>query len=87
MQGKGVVEEIQNKKEAFRKQKEGQVTWEGYRRIAKEARDKVKEVKAQLEQNLKDIEDKREGFCRCVANKRKSRDNAGALQKETGDLT
>lgn len=35
----------------------------------------------------KDIEDKREGFYRCVANKRKSRDNAGPLQQETGDLT
>lgn len=64
------------------------MTREENRGIAKEARNKVKEAKAQLELSPpRDNKDSRKSCYRHVANKRKPRDNAGPLQKEKRDLT
>lgn len=63
------------------------MAWEGNRGIAREVRDKVREAKAQIELSLTmDTEDNRKGFYRCVASKRKTRDNFSSHQQEIEDL-
>lgn len=53
-----------------------------------EARDRVRKAKAQLELSLaRDVRDNRKHFHRYIANKRKPKDDVGALQKEMGNLT
>lgn len=61
--------------------------WEEYTEIIWEARGKVREVKAQLELNLaRDIKNNKKDFYRNVESTRKTRDNVGPLQKQTGHL-
>lgn len=52
------------------------------------ARDEVKKAKGQLELSLAgDVKDNRKGFCRYVANKRKSRDSEEVIPSlELGSL-
>lgn len=53
---------------------------EEYGGIVQTAGDEVKKAKGQLELSVaRDVKDNRKGFCRCAANKRKSRDNEGPL--------
>lgn len=53
---------------------------EEYGGIVQTAGDEVKKAKGQLELSVaRDVKDNRKGFCRCVANKRQSRDNEGPL--------
>lgn len=61
------------------------MAWEEQREILGEATDKVRKAKAQIELSLARY-DNRKGFCRYVANKRKTGDNVGPCWKETRDM-
>ncbi|GAB0207101.1 mitochondrial enolase superfamily member 1 [Grus japonensis] len=76
-----------HKKEAYRVWKQGQVAWEEYRETVRAARDQVRKAKALTELNLaRDIKDSKKSFYTYVSDKKKTRENVGPLQNETGDL-
>lgn len=51
------------------------------------SRDQVRKAKSQTELNLaRDIKGNQKSFCKCITNKRKTRENVNPLWKETGDL-
>ncbi|KFZ52058.1 hypothetical protein N321_07570, partial [Antrostomus carolinensis] len=82
-----ILNKLRIKKEAYRGWKEGWVTWEEYREIARIARDQVRKAKALTELNLaRDVKGNKKSFYRYVGEKRKTRENVGPLQKATGDL-
>ncbi|KFQ43562.1 hypothetical protein N333_00528, partial [Nestor notabilis] len=84
---KELLRKLRGKKEAYRRWKQGQATWEDYRNVVREARDQVRKAKAQLELNLaRDVKSNRKGFYRYIVNKRQTRDNVGPLQKLSGEL-
>ncbi|GAB0177476.1 hypothetical protein GRJ2_000212900 [Grus japonensis] len=84
---KEVLGKVKHKKEAFRGWKQGHVAWEEYRETVRAARDQVRKAKAYTELNLaKDVKDNKKSFYRYVSDKRRTRENVGPLQNETGDL-
>ncbi|GAB0182061.1 mitochondrial enolase superfamily member 1 [Grus japonensis] len=84
---KELLDKVKQKKEAYREWKQGQVAWEEYRETVRAARAQVRKAKALTELNLaRDIKDNKKSFYRCVSEKRRTRENVGPLQNETGDL-
>ncbi|GAB0209800.1 mitochondrial enolase superfamily member 1 [Grus japonensis] len=84
---KEVLGKVKHKKEAFRGWKQGQVAWEEYRETVRAARDQVRKAKALIEISLaRDVKDNKKRFHRYVSEKRRTRENVGPLQNETGDL-
>ncbi|KFQ42915.1 hypothetical protein N333_08226, partial [Nestor notabilis] len=84
---KELLRKLRGKKEAFRRWKQGQATWEDYTNAVWEARDQVRKAKAQLELYLaRDVKSNRKDFYRYVANERQGRDNVGPLRKLSGGL-
>ncbi|GAB0209832.1 mitochondrial enolase superfamily member 1 [Grus japonensis] len=84
---KEVLGKVKHKKEAFRGWKQGHVAWEEYRETVRAARDQVRKAKAYTELNLaRDVKDNKKSFYRYVSDKRRTRENVGPLQNETGDL-
>ncbi|GAB0209762.1 hypothetical protein GRJ2_003441900 [Grus japonensis] len=78
---------VKQKKEAFRGWKQGQVAWEEYRETLRAARDQVRKAKALIELNLaRDVKDNKKSSYSYVSDKRRTRENVGPLQNETGDL-
>ncbi|GAB0177368.1 hypothetical protein GRJ2_000202000 [Grus japonensis] len=76
-----------HKKEAYRGWKQGQVAWEEYRETVRAARDQVRKAKALIEISLaRDVKDNKKSFYRYVSDKRRTRENVGPLQNETGEL-
>ncbi|GAB0209810.1 mitochondrial enolase superfamily member 1 [Grus japonensis] len=84
---KELLGKVKQKKEAYRGWKQGQVAWEEYRETVRAARDQVRKAKALIELNLaRDVKDNKKSFYRYVSEKRRTRENVGPLQNETGDL-
>ncbi|PKU33655.1 hypothetical protein llap_16036 [Limosa lapponica baueri] len=84
---KEVLDKLKNKKEAYRRWKQGRVDWVEYRETVRVARNQIRQAKAQIELNLAtDIKDNKKNFYRYVRDKGKTREDVGPLQKETGDL-
>ncbi|GAB0178252.1 hypothetical protein GRJ2_000290500 [Grus japonensis] len=84
---KELLGKVRHKKEAYRGWKQGQVAWEEYRETVRAARDRVRKAKALIEINLaRDVKDNKKSFYRYVSGKRRTRENMGPLQNETGDL-
>ncbi|GAB0203811.1 hypothetical protein GRJ2_002846700 [Grus japonensis] len=84
---KELLGKVKQKKEAYRGWKQGQVAWEEYRETVRAARAQVRKAKALTELNLaRDIKDNKKSFYRYVSDKRRTRENVGPLQNETGDL-
>ncbi|KFV20185.1 hypothetical protein N340_14281, partial [Tauraco erythrolophus] len=82
-----LLDQLGHKKKAYRGWKQGQVAWEEYREIVRATRDQVRKAKALIELNLaRDIKGNKKNFYRYVSDKKRSRENVGPLQKETGDL-
>ena len=60
---------------------------EEYRETTQAATNQVRKAKTLTELNLaRDVKGNRKNFYRYIGNKRKTRENVGPLQKETGDL-
>ncbi|KFV00772.1 hypothetical protein N340_04752, partial [Tauraco erythrolophus] len=84
---KELLDQCRHKKKAFGGWKQGQVAWEEYRAIVRATRDQVRKAKVLTELNLaRDIKGNKKNFYRYVSDKKRSRENIGPLQKETGDL-
>ncbi|GAB0207584.1 hypothetical protein GRJ2_003224100 [Grus japonensis] len=84
---KEVLGKVKQKKEGYRGWKQGQVAWEEYRETVQAARDQVRKAKAQTELNLaRDVKDNKKSFYSYVSDKRRTRENVGILQNETGHL-
>ncbi|KFV10376.1 hypothetical protein N340_10119, partial [Tauraco erythrolophus] len=84
---KELLDQLGHKKKAYRGWKQGQVAEEEYRAIVRATRDQVRKAKALIELNLaRDIKGNKKNFYRYVSDKKRSRENVGLLQKETGDL-
>ncbi|KFV02308.1 hypothetical protein N340_11981, partial [Tauraco erythrolophus] len=84
---KELLDQLKHKKKAYMGWKQGQVAWEEYREIVRVTRDQIRKAKALIELNLaRDIKGNKKGFYRYVSDKKRSRENVGPLQKETGDL-
>ncbi|GAB0179811.1 mitochondrial enolase superfamily member 1 [Grus japonensis] len=84
---KELLGKVKQKKEAYRGWKQGQVAWEEYRETVQGARDEVRKAKALTEISLaRDVKDNKKSFYRYVSEKRRTRENVGPLQNETGDL-
>ncbi|KFV19911.1 hypothetical protein N340_04997, partial [Tauraco erythrolophus] len=82
---KEFLNKVKHKKEAYREWKKGQVAWEEYRAVVRTTRDQVRKAKALIELNLaRDIKGNKKNFYRYVSDKKRSRENVGPLQKETG---
>ncbi|KFV09627.1 hypothetical protein N340_04878, partial [Tauraco erythrolophus] len=84
---KELLDQLGHKKKAYRRWKQGQVTWEEHRAIVRANRDQVKKAKALIGLNLaRDIKGNKKNFYRYVSDKKRSRENVGPLQKEMEDL-
>ncbi|PKU27098.1 hypothetical protein llap_22598 [Limosa lapponica baueri] len=84
---KDLLDKLKSKKESYRGWKQGQVAWEDYRETVQVARNQIRQARGQTELNLvRDIKDKKKKFSKYVRNKRKTGEDVGLLQKETGDL-
>ncbi|GAB0176516.1 mitochondrial enolase superfamily member 1 [Grus japonensis] len=84
---KELLGKFEQKKEANRGWKQGQVAWEKYRETVRAARDQVRKAKALTEISLaRDVKDNKKSFYRYVSEKRRTRENVGPLRNETGDL-
>ncbi|KFZ63181.1 hypothetical protein N338_13267, partial [Podiceps cristatus] len=80
---KELLDELKQKKEAYRGWKQGQVAWEEYREIVQAAREQVRKANALIELNLaRDVKDSKICFYRYVSDKRKTRENVGPRKKE-----
>ncbi|GAB0186020.1 mitochondrial enolase superfamily member 1 [Grus japonensis] len=84
---KELLGKLKQKKEAYRGWKQRQVAWEEYRETVRAAREQVRKAKALIEISLaRDVKDNKKSFYRYVSDKRRTRENVGPLQNETGDL-
>ncbi|GAB0183945.1 mitochondrial enolase superfamily member 1 [Grus japonensis] len=84
---KELLGKVKQKKEAYRGWKQGQVAWEEYRETVRAAREQVRKAKALTEISLaRDVKDNKKSFYRYVSDKRRTRENVGPLQNETGEL-
>ncbi|KFV20004.1 hypothetical protein N340_00444, partial [Tauraco erythrolophus] len=84
---KELLDQLGHKKKAYRGWKQGQVAWEENREIVQVTRHQVRKAKALIELNLaRDIKGNKKGFYRYASDKKRSRENVGPLQKETGHL-
>ncbi|GAB0187691.1 hypothetical protein GRJ2_001234400 [Grus japonensis] len=84
---KELLGKVEQKKEAYRGWKQGQVAWQEYRETVQAAREQVRKAKALIEISLaRDIKGNKKRFYRYVSDKRRMRENVGPLRNETGDL-
>ncbi|KFV12158.1 hypothetical protein N339_01881, partial [Pterocles gutturalis] len=84
---KELLDLLQQKNKIYREWKQEQVSWEVYKAAVQTARDQVRKAKAQTELNLsRDIKGNKKTFYQYTGDKRKTREDMGPLQKETGDL-
>ncbi|KAK4813196.1 hypothetical protein QYF61_017631 [Mycteria americana] len=75
---KELLAKLTCKKEAYRRWKQGQATWQKYRGTLPACRDEVRKAKAQLELNLaRDVRDPKNSFCKYTGDKRKTRRHVG----------
>jgi len=84
---KELLVELRQKRKVYGMWKEGQATWEEYRKVVKACRDAMRKAKVHLELNLaRDVKDNNKGFFKYISSKQKTRDNAGLLLNEVGVL-
>ena len=62
---------LREKREMYRKWKQGCVFWEEYRAVVRVCRDRIRKAKAQMELNLaRDVKDNKKGFYRYTGRRR-----------------
>ena len=63
---------LREKREMYRKWKQGCVSWEDYRAVVRVCRDRIRKAKAQTELNLvRDVKDNKKGFYRYISRPRR----------------
>lgn len=76
---KELLTKLKHKKETHERSKQGQATCEEYRDTVQACRDKVRKAKVSLVLHLaRDMKHNKKGFCKCISNKRKTREKGGA---------
>ena len=84
---KELLVELRQKRKVYGMWKEGQATWEEYRKVVKACRDAMRKAKVHLELNLaRDVKDNNKGFFKYISSKQKTRDNVGPLLNEMSIL-
>ena len=78
---------LREKREMYRKWKQGSVSWEEYRAVVCVCRDRSRKAKAQMELNLaKDVKDNKKGFYRYIGRRRQGKESVPSLMKSNGEL-
>ena len=78
---------MREKREMYRKWKQGCVFWEEYRAVVRVCRDRIRKAKAQMELNLvRDATDNKKGFYRYIGRRRQAKESAPPLMKGNGEL-
>ena len=67
---------LREKREMYRKWKQGSVTWEEYRDVVHMCRNKIRKTKAQIGLNLaRDVKDNKKGFYRYIGRRRQAKES------------
>ena len=75
------------KRETYRKWKQGCIAWEEYRDVVRMCRDKMRKAKAQMELNLaRDARNNTKGFYRYIGMRRQMKEGIPPLIKQDGEL-
>ena len=83
---KDVQLKLREKREMYRKWKQGCVAWEEYRAVVRVCRDWIRKGKAQMELNLaRDVKDKK-GFYRYIGRGKQAKKSVPPLMKGNGEL-
>ena len=78
---------MREKREVYRKWKQGCVAWEGYRDIVSMCRHKIRKAKAQMELNLaSNVKNNKMGFYRYIGRRRQVKEGVSPLMKGNGEL-
>ena len=78
---------LREKREMYRKWKQGCVSWEEYRAVVRVCRDRIRKAKAQMELNLvRDATDNKKGFYRYIGRRRQAKESVPPLTKGNGEL-
>ena len=78
---------LREKREMYRKQKQGCVAWEEYRAVVCVCRDMIRKAKVQMELNLaRDVKDNKKGFYGYIRRRRQAKESVPPLMKGNGDL-
>ena len=78
---------MREKREVYRKWKQGCVGWEEYRAVVHVCRDRIRKANAQVELNLaRDVKDNKKGFYRYIGRRRQAKEGAPPLMKGSGEL-
>ncbi|KFV00708.1 hypothetical protein N339_06110, partial [Pterocles gutturalis] len=78
---------LKEKRERYRKWKQGCVTWEEYRGVAWMCGDRIRKAKVQMELNLvKDVKNNKKGFYRYISRGRQAKESVPPLINEKGEL-
>ena len=71
---------LREKREMYRKWKQGCVSWKEYRAVVRVCRDGIRKAKAQMELNLaRDVKDNKKGFYRYIGRKRQAKESGPPL--------
>ena len=78
---------LREKREMYRRWKQGCVSWEEYRAVVRVCRDRIRKAKAQMELNLvRDVKDNKKGFYRYLGRRRQAKESVPPLMKGNGEL-
>ena len=83
---KELLAKLKWKRKVYRMRKEGQATWQEYRKIVRACREATTKAKARLELNLaRHVKDKKD-FFKYISSKWKTRENVSPPLNEVGAL-
>ena len=78
---------MREKREVYRKWKQGCVGWEEYRAVVHVCRDRIRKANAQVELNLaRDVKDNKKGFYRYIGRRRQAKQSVPPLMKGNEEL-
>ncbi|KFV02204.1 hypothetical protein N339_05970, partial [Pterocles gutturalis] len=78
---------LKEKREMYRKWKQGYVAWEEYRGVVQMCRDRIRKAKAQMELNLaRDVKNSKKVFYRYMGRSRRAKESVPPLINKKGEL-
>ena len=73
---------LREKREMYRKWKQGSVSWEEYRAVVPVCRDRMRKAKVQMELNLaRDVKDNKKGFYRYIGRRRQAKESSPSEER------